>query len=458
MKIAMPRLCLVEDDAIMGESLYDRFQLEGFEVDWYQDATSALDGIVVQDYQLVISDFRLPGMNGEELFARILERGRPHPPFLFITGYGSIDKAVHLLKMGAADYVTKPFDLEQLVQKAKELSAHATTQPAEVDAFEPSLGISAAMRQIEESIHHLAPRAKTILLTGESGVGKEYVARLLHSCGSGSEAPFVAVNCGALTESLLEAELFGYEKGAFTGALRTKKGVFELAHGGTLLLDEIGEMPLLMQVRLLRAIQERTVVRVGGEQPIPVDLRLICATNRDLKCMVEQGNFREDLYYRINVIHLRIPPLRERKEDVLWFAQQYLQEYAAEHPDEHRLLSHEAEQAMLDYPWPGNIRELRHSLERAAILARHERLQPGDIFEMAMSAETAVPPTCRSPESDDLHQYLRACERAYILRALEQHNWHMGETAAHLGISRKNLWEKMKKQAISGKTTDNAEE
>ncbi|MFA7096176.1 MAG: sigma-54 dependent transcriptional regulator [Gammaproteobacteria bacterium] len=445
-------LCLVEDDPIMGESLCDRFELEGFAVDWHQDAGSAYEAIGHKHYALVISDIRLPDMSGEELFERVLERAR-RPPFLFITGYGSIDKAVKLLKLGAADYVTKPFDLEQLIVKVRELSVQSSAFSAS-PAHPSTLGLSAVMRRIEEMLPRLAERASAILLTGESGVGKEHVARQLHRCRRNSDArPFVAVNCGALTETLLEAELFGHEKGAFTGAVRAKKGVFELAHGGTLLLDEIGEMPLGMQVRLLRAIQERRIMRVGGERAIDVDLRLICATNRDLKSMVEQGQFREDLYYRINVIHLRIPPLRERKEDILWFAQRFLQQFNEQHPGERKTLDPDAERALLEYPWPGNIRELQHCIERACILTPHALLRPEHLFEDFASQPHGARPDV-SLDGDDLNQYLRACERAYIQRALTKHAWHLGQTATYLGISRKNLWEKMKKYDIHDRSED----
>jgi DNA-binding NtrC family response regulator len=436
-------LCLVEDDAIMGESLCDRFELEGYAVDWHRRAEDAFEAIAHTGYALVISDIRLPDMSGEELFARVLARGPHHPPFLFITGYGSIDKAVKLLKMGAADYVTKPFDLDQLLEKVQEFAVpHVDRDEA------PRLGISAAMRRIEEMLPHLAARAGTVLITGESGVGKEHVAQCLHRAGGG-ERPFVAVNCGALTESLLEAELFGYEKGAFTGAIRSKRGLFEQAHGGTLLLDEIGEMPLGMQVRLLRAIQERHVVRVGGERSIPVELSLICATNRDLKKMVEQGEFREDLYYRVNVIHLRVPPLRERKEDILWFAQIFLDEYAERHPGERKRLHPLTEQALLEYPWPGNTRELRHYIERACIMTREQLLMPQDLLDQALSAYVEAART--TLDAGDLSGYLRACERAYIQSALERHDWHIAVTAAHLGISRKNLWEKTRKLGIANR-------
>jgi DNA-binding NtrC family response regulator len=444
MSLQRARLCLVEDDVIMGESLCDRFELEGFAVDWHQTGEQALQAIPREEYALVISDVRLPDTDGEAIFDTLRSSHANLPPFIFITAYGSIDKAVRLVKSGAADYVTKPFDLEHLLKKVQELvrpPLYASTE------FEPRLGISAAMRRIQEMLPHLAARAGAVLVTGESGTGKEHVARLLHESRSDEDnRPFVAVNCGALTESLLEAELFGYEKGAFTGAVRTRRGVFEQAHGGTLLLDEIGEMPLGMQVRLLRAIQERCVVRVGGETPIPVQLSLVCATNRDLKKMVEDGEFREDLYYRINVVHIRVPPLRERKEDIIWFAEMFLREYAQKHPGERKQLHPLAEKALLDYPWPGNIRELKHYIERACIMTPQSELMPQDIFDEPHTASLIA--ASDAAQADDLGAYLRACERAYILRALEQHNWQMGETAQHLGISRKNLWEKTRKLGI----------
>jgi transcriptional regulator with PAS, ATPase and Fis domain len=293
----------------------------------------------------------------------------------------------------------------------------------------------------------IAASPASVLITGESGVGKERIARSLHRLGRGSR-PFVAVNCAALTESLLEAELFGFEKGAFTGATRDKKGVFELAHGGTLFLDEIGETPAAMQVKLLRAIQERQIVRVGGEKPIPVDVRIITATNQDLRSLVERGVFRDDLYYRINVVQLRVPPLRERREDIPWLAEQFLEEYSDDHPGTRKMLSPAAVRALLDYPWPGNVRELRHTLERALLLTDGPVLAPDDLFE-------TPPRRCDAPECS-LGDYLAECERAYIRRGLTACGWQIQETARLLGISRKSLWMKMKKLDIKrdpGKTT-----
>jgi DNA-binding NtrC family response regulator len=436
--IARPVICLVEDDPIMGESLCDRFQLEGLAFDWHQTAVSAMAAIGRHPYAVVISDIRLPDLDGGEMFAQLRKVHGALPPFIFITGYGAIDRAVELLKAGAADYITKPFDLEQLIEKVKALTG-AFAPPAAGS----KLGVSQAMRKIEDMLPRLATHASTVLISGESGVGKEYVAQALDRLARKSEqCPFVPVNCGAVTESLFEAELFGYEKGAFTGAARTKKGFFEQAHCGTLFLDEISELPPAMQVKLLRAIQERRIVRVGGETPITLDIRLYCATNRDLKDMVELGQFREDLFYRINVIQLRIPPLRERKEDILWFARIFLDEFSARHGGVRRLLSQRAEQAFLEYPWPGNIRELRHAIERACIISSDATLGPEAFFGEGLTPWT--PPAA----DGNLSAYLQECERKYIGQALVLNGGHIAHTAESLGISRKSLWEKMRKLGL----------
>jgi DNA-binding NtrC family response regulator len=448
-KLAQPRICLVEDDEIMGESLCDRFELEGFQIDWHHNGTDGLLALRSQHYNLVISDIHLPDINGDEMFAQLLADKLVLPPFLFITGYGSIDRAVRLLKLGVADYLSKPFDLDLLVEKVHQLCPIPVDDHSTEGHISDTLGISPAMRGIEQAIPRLAKLASTILITGDSGVGKEYVAQLIHrhACKD-SNAPFVAVNCGAITETLLESELFGHEKGAFTGAARSRKGVFEQAHKGTLFLDEIGEMSLTMQVKLLRAIQERCIVRVGGETSIPVEVHLICATNRDLKTMVEAGTFREDLYYRIHVIRLRIPQLRERKEDILWFAQLFLNQ-CAQLSGENHVISPYAERALLAYGWPGNLRELKHSVERACILSHGPMLLEHAFFDdMTLPILEQDSPQEESAVDGTLTNYLRECEHKFILQSLKQHQWHFGNTASALGISRKNLWEKMKKLDI----------
>jgi DNA-binding NtrC family response regulator len=439
-------LCLIEDDPIMGESLCDRFELEGFDIDWHQTATAAYSDLNAGKYSLVISDIRLPDMSGEELFNSLQRDHKLLPPFIFITGYGSIDKAVTLIKLGAADYITKPFDLDLLVAKVQSLAN--TPAPLTNEAEQPILGISLPMRRIESSIPRIAQHNASVLITGETGVGKEHVARLLHDHSPGAnDRPFIAVNCGAFSSSLLESELFGHEKGAFTGATKTKRGVFELADGGTLLLDEIGEMPLNMQVHLLRVLQEGRLTRLGGERDHAVNVRLIFATNRDLKQMVDRGQFREDLYYRVNVIHLHIPPLRERTEDIIWFADLFLAQHCAAQASAPYSIDSSGKRALIEQPWPGNLRELKHCLERACIMSGQRILTTADLFSLAPDGSAFPEPIGQTEEK--LQEYIKHCEQDYIINALELHDWHIVESANSLGISRKNLWEKMKKHGIS---------
>lgn len=436
------RICLIEDDQIMGEALSDRFELEGFQCDWFKTGRDALQALNHKRYDIAICDIQLPDVNGEDLYVQLKSLGNTLPPFVFITGYGTVDRAVRLLKLGAHDYLTKPLDINNLLETIRNVCAKSVPAPVS----EHNLGISSAMRSIEAVLPRLAQNATSVLITGESGVGKEWVARALHNeFDPSGRSPFIAVNCGALTESLLEAELFGYVKGAYTGAVRDKKGVFELADGGMLFLDEVGEMSPTMQVKLLRAIQERQIVRVGGETPIPVTITLVCATHQNLKTMVELGKFREDLYYRIHVVHLHIPPLRERKEDILWLAGRFLEAWGTERSDM-RTLDSSAKKALLNYPWPGNIRELKHCLERACILSGEAIISSAQLFDDNLP----IVPSKQAPEIESLNEYLRTCERKHIEDVLRSNNGRIAETAATLGISRKNLWEKMKKLQIQG--------
>lgn len=433
------RICLIEDDPILGEALSDRFDLENFECDWFKTGQDAQQALSRKRYDAVISDIQLPDINGEDLFMQLKATAATLPPFVFTTGYGTIDRAVRLLKLGAHDYLTKPLNIRTLLETVQRLCVQS--RPAA--ATEHNLGISPAMRAIESLLPRLTQNSTSVLITGESGVGKEWVARSLHNqCDPSGQTPFIAVNCGALTETLLEAELFGHVRGAFTGAVRDKKGVFELANGGTLFLDEIGEMSPIMQVKLLRVIQERQIVRVGGEMPIPVNIRLICATHQNLKEMVEAGKFREDLYYRIHVIHLQIPPLRDRKEDILWLASRMLKAWSAENSSP-RTLHRLAEKALLNYPWPGNIRELKHCFERACILSQQNELTAELLFGDIASL-TAI----QSQEIGLLNDYIQICEKKYIEDRLSANGGRIADTATSLGISRKNLWEKMKKLNI----------
>ncbi|MBI4984766.1 MAG: sigma-54-dependent Fis family transcriptional regulator [Rhodocyclales bacterium] len=432
-----PKICLIEDDPYMGTPLQERLEMDGYACDWYQTGRAAMQALREKRYELAISDIRLPDIAGDALFEELRGAGLTLPPFLFITGHGAIDQAVKLLKLGARDYITKPFDIGQLMTKVRELTLRQIP-----DTAGNPLGISAAMRGIANLLPKLAASRSPVLITGESGVGKEEVARRLHRINDADgKLPFVAVNCGAIPENLIESELFGHERGAFTGALRSRDGVFVQAHGGTLFLDEIGEMPPSMQVKLLRAIQERAVVPVGGSAKKAVDIRLVCATHRDLKAMVESGEFREDLYYRIHVIHLPVPPLRERREDVLWLAERFLAEMSAADGKPY-MLSARAAAALANYPWPGNIRELRHCLERAAVLSAAPCFETEAIFGASGQLPCADDDNA---ERQPLGDYLHACERDYIRRALDECGGRIAETAGMLGISRKNLWQKMRK-------------
>ncbi len=436
------QVCLVEDDDIMGESLADRFALEGFSCDWHKSAQSAAHDLKEKRYDVVVSDIRLPDRDGDELFEKLQAEQLYVPPWIFITGYGTIERAIALMKLGAADYVTKPFDLDQLVAK---LRAYIPSLPH--DERLPTLGLSPGMRRIEDMLPRLATQSTTVLITGQSGVGKEVVAREVHRLDKlRASAPFIAVNCGGIPENLLEAELFGHERGAFTGALRLKHGLLEQANGGTLFLDEIGDMPLAMQIKLLRVLQERTVTRLGSEQSIPVDFRLICATHRDLRKLVEQGTFREDLFYRVNVVHLRIPPLRERPEDVLWYAPRFLREVAQQNRGPQKVLSPNAEKALLHHLWPGNARELRHCIERAYVLTPGNTLDPHVLFdEEQASGDCGVGVNCIGVERPTLSNCLEECERQYLLQELTRNDWQMAKTASAIGISRKNLWERLRR-------------
>ncbi|MFZ1909424.1 MAG: sigma-54 dependent transcriptional regulator [Burkholderiales bacterium] len=443
-----PRLCLIEDDPIMGESLSDRFGLEGFGVDWYQSGGEALRALEAKDYAAVISDLRLPDISGDDVFRRIAQQKTLSPPFVFITAYATVERAVELLKFGARDFVTKPFDISALVEKIRGITgARADVQPV---AEATVLGISPAVRRVCENLPRIAKRASSVLITGESGVGKEVLARHLHELASdGASAPprpFVAVNCGALPESLIEAEFFGFERGAFTGAERAKKGFFAQADGGTLFLDEIGDLPLPMQVKLLRALQERRVKRLGGEEEHPTSFQLICATNRDLQAEVTRGAFREDLYYRINLVHLHIPQLSERPEDILWLANQFLAESCARQSEGLKALHPHALTTLVTRKWPGNVRELKNVIERACIFSSSSILLPEDLDGSALHPGAGP----NAPDHMLLDAFLAGCERAFISSALQQHRGRIAETAKALGISRKNLWEKMRRHQLGG--------
>ncbi|HWQ39942.1 MAG TPA: sigma-54 dependent transcriptional regulator [Burkholderiales bacterium] len=427
----------------MGESLSDRFGLEGFEVDWCSTGAAALRSISLNRYAAVISDLRLPDIPGEDVFRQVIRDQPLVPPFVFITAFATVERAVELLKLGAADFVTKPFDIGALVEKVRAITgARAEVSPV---AHETVLGVSAAARKVCEKLDRIATRAPSILITGESGVGKEVLARHIHSVACVVEGrenrPFIAVNCGALPETLVESEFFGFERGAFTGADRMKRGFFEQADGGTLFLDEIGDLPATMQVKLLRALQERRIKRLGGESEVETKFRVICATNKDLPSEVQRGRFREDLFYRINLVHLNIPPLRERPEDILWLAARFVAESCDQQKEPRKLIHPLAQAELLRRRWPGNVRELKNVIERACIISSTPILSVELIEDKAAQADPH--------RQTALDGFLASCERAFISSALQEHHGRIADTAKALGISRKSLWEKMRRHNLS---------
>ena len=441
------RIHLIEDDALMGESLAERLQLEGFECQWSRcgsDALAAAERVgAVPD--AVVSDIRLPDAEGPELMRQVPAPWRSRP-WIFITGYGTAAQREALLARGAADFFTKPLDMDRLIGRLRALEPASAPDSGIAECC--PLGVSGEIRRLQGMVSRLGSNWESVLITGESGAGKEVLARCLHDASMGAKAPFVAVNAASLPESLIEAELFGYEKGAFTGATRTHRGKFEQAHGGTLFLDEIGDMPQALQARLLRVLQDHQVTRLGSEQALPVQVRLIFATHKRLNDEVRAGRFREDLYYRINVVHLRVPPLRERPEDVSWLAQRLVEAWNAAHPASRRTLGAEAEQALAKHHWPGNVRELRNAIERACLLSEGERIEPRSLRDDSDAEHEAAPLPDHGGAMPRLEEFMRAQEREFIQQALQRNDYQIGVTADALGISRKSLWERMKRLAI----------
>mgnify|MGYP005855628943 CR=1 FL=1 len=444
---------LIEDDPLMGEALTERLELEGFNTRWWRCAQDLLDAAAggLAPARTVISDVRLPDLEGPEMM-RSLPPVWQQRPWIFITGYGTQAQRSELLARGAVDFFTKPLDMDRLMQRLHGLPAGEPSSsstgglPTTMDC---PLGISNEMRKLHAMVARLGPHWTTVLITGESGSGKEVLARCLHQETLTERAPFVAVNASSLPESLIEAELFGYEKGAFTGASRAHKGMFEQAHGGTLFLDEIGDMPQGLQARLLRVLQDRTITRLGSEKPQRIDVRLIFATNKRLNDEVRANRFREDLYYRINVVHLQVPALRDRPEDVPWLAQRFVQTWNETHPSAPRRLAGAAERVLLTRSWPGNVRELRNAIERACLLSEFEAIDPGLLGAPdEEGAHATQPDPSQEKTTQALEAFLREQERAYIRQALTRHDWQIGITADALGISRKNLWERMKRLSI----------
>ncbi|MCX7798768.1 MAG: sigma-54 dependent transcriptional regulator [Fimbriimonadales bacterium] len=372
------RLLVVDDEAAIRRILEVAFTKEGFHVGSAEDAYAALRMLEEGQWDCVLTDVTMAGMSGFELFERVRARW-PDTEVVIMTAYGTIPQAVDAIRKGAFEYVPKPFDLESLKRIIRSAcqggSKPVRRSPASSGRRPAFLAESPAMRAILEEIETVADSRATVLVTGESGVGKEVVAKTIHALSGRSDKPFVAVSCAALPETLLESELFGYEKGAFTGAQSGKPGRFELADGGTLFLDEIGDVPPAIQVKLLRVLQEREFERLGANRPTKVDVRLVAATNRDLREAVEQGSFRLDLLYRLQVVEICLPPLRERKEDILPLARHFMEKCARDNGRHPLEIPAETERLLLAYRWPGNVRELENVIERAVVLAKRDQTQ-----------------------------------------------------------------------------------
>ncbi|HWP30226.1 MAG TPA: sigma-54 dependent transcriptional regulator [Fimbriimonadales bacterium] len=376
------KILIVDDENNIRKILVAAFERAGWTAVAEENAEAALSKLEEGSYHLILTDVLMPGMNGME-FLNAVKQKHPEIPVIVMTAYGTIPQAVEAMRAGAADYITKPFDLEQLKKTIafwlRTQNKRTPTRPREEKTcLENIVAVSQPMKNVLDFVQRVADSRATVLITGESGTGKEVIARAIHRCSARANAPFVAVSCAAIPETLLESELFGHEKGAFTGADHARPGRFEMADGGTLFLDEIGEVPPLIQVKLLRVLQEREFERLGGRNPIRVDVRLISATNRDLQEAVEERTFRQDLYFRLQVLQIEIPPLRERRDDIAPLALHFLNKYAPENGSSMRELDPEALRCFLDYPWPGNVRELENVIERAVVLAPKniERLTP----------------------------------------------------------------------------------
>lgn len=444
-------LLIIDDEKNIRDGLAANFELEGYNVKVAEDGKTGLELITKGDIDLVITDLRMPGISGEEVLRKVTTE-TPGIPVIVLTGHGSIDAAVDAMRNGAYDFLTKPLNLDQLTLivkralEARELSLQHTQLKKEVESehtLGKIIGKSASMQKVFEMIKKVASSKASVLITGESGVGKELVADAIHNLSPRKNQQCIKVHCAALSETLLESELFGHEKGAFTGADTLVKGRFELAHGSTIFLDEIGEINPSVQVKILRVLQEKSFERVGGQETIDVDVRIVAATNRILEDEVKQGKFREDLYYRLNVIHIHVPPLRERKDDIPLLIATFLEEFASENGKTIKGISASAKSAMFNYEWPGNIRELRNCVESAVVMCSGEEIQLEDLPPTV--SKTASEKAISIPSNSTLEE----AEKIMILETLALNKNNKSKTAEILGIGRKTLHRKLEEYGIN---------
>ncbi len=445
-------ILVIDDERSMVDLLETDLALRGYRVTGFNSPVAALDALPITDAQVVLTDLNMPGMTGLQLCERVVAN-RPDIPVVVMTAFGSMETAIEAIRVGAWDFVTKPVEMELLAvvldravrhHNLQEEVRRLTDKPDPADRFEELIGASSLMQKLFDQIRKIAPTTANVLITGESGTGKELVARAIHRQSSRKDGPFVGINCAAIPENLLESELFGHAKGAFTDARTERKGLFQQAQGGTLFLDEIGDFPLSLQAKLLRAMEQRTIRPVGSNQEIAFDARILTATNRDLEEAVEDGRYREDFYFRINVIQIELPPLRSRGNDVLLIARSLLQVFARQMHKSVSDFQTSVAERFLNYDWPGNVRELRNVLERAVALTEFEKLIVDDLPERIRDYRQS---TFRIDTTNPAElQTLEAVERQYIQSVLESVKGNRTEAARILGVDRKTLYRRLKQE------------
>jgi DNA-binding NtrC family response regulator len=453
-----PRILIIDDEEAIRESLDTLLTLEGFSVDTAIDGSSGMDLLSRNEYDLLLLDLALPGQSGIDLLPRIVEM-QPHLPVIMITAYGTVGNVVDAIRAGAENFVQKPWDNEKLLADIRAAVARHRAEEEVVQLkrtlkqrynFENIVGKSEPMLRLFDLIAQIAPSRSTVLIQGESGTGKELIAKAIHANSPRRDRPFVPVNTGAVPSDLLESTLFGHVKGAFTSAVTAKKGLFEVANGGTLFLDEIGTMGMDMQAKILRVLQDRRFMHLGGVQEIQVDVRIIAATNVNLQEAVREGRFREDLFYRLNVICLELPPLRSRREDVPLLASHFLKFYAQENDTEDRALSPEAMRIIMDYEWPGNVRELENAMERGVVLSTSRTITP-DLLPAQLTGGTYSASLLDHQPNASLFDLMEEIERRIISDRLERCHWNQTEAAEYFKIPLSTLNQKIKRLNVEVK-------
>jgi len=449
---ANARILIIDDEAGIRDSLETLLTLEGFSVQMAPEGATGLDMLTSQEYDLLLLDLSMPGESGIDLLPRI-KRLRPELPVIMITAYGTVGNVVDALRAGADNFVQKPWDNEKLLADIRTAIAKQRSQQEVVQlkrtlkqrySFDNIVGKSDIMGKLLDTVAQVAPSRSTVLIMGESGTGKELIAKAIHTASPRKDKPFVAINTGAVPNDLLESTLFGHTKGAFTSAVAAKKGLFEAADGGTLFLDEIGTMPMETQAKVLRALQERRFMAVGGTSEIAVDVRIVAATNVNLQQAVREGRFREDLFYRLSVINLDLPPLRQRREDIPLLATHFLKRYSEENGFELRSLSPEALRAMMDYEWPGNVRELENAMERGVVLSS-DHVITLDILPQQLSGTVYTASVLDHKTDASLFDIMEEIERRILADRLERCNWNQTEAAEFLKIPLSTLNQKIKR-------------